>query len=52
LGDSSTVLGVEVSVNFVKEVERRGVALLDGEDEGESAETWAMLAEELRMWMG
>lgn len=39
VGDGGTVLGVEVGVDFVKEVEGGGVALLDGEDEGEGAET-------------
>lgn len=38
IGDSGTVLSVEVCVDFVKEVEGRGVALLDREDEGECAE--------------
>ena len=37
--DGGAVLGVEVGVDFVEEVEGRGVALLDCEDEGEGAET-------------
>lgn len=37
LGDGGTVLGIEVGVDLVEEVEGRGVALLDCEDEGESA---------------
>ncbi len=40
VGDGGAVLGVEVGVDFVEEVEGRGVALLDGEDEGEGAEAW------------
>jgi hypothetical protein len=52
LRDSSAVLGVEVSVDFVKEVEGCGVALLDGKDEGKSTEAWMMLVEELRMRTG
>lgn len=39
VGDGGAVLGVEVGVDFVEEVEGCGVALLDGEDEGEGAET-------------
>lgn len=39
LGDGGAVLGVEVGVDFVEEVEGGGVALLDCEDEGEGAET-------------
>lgn len=38
--DSSPVLGIEVGVDFIKEVEGRRIALLDGEDEGEGAETY------------
>lgn len=40
VGDGGAVLGVEVGVDFVKEVEGGRVALLDGEDEGEGAEAW------------
>jgi hypothetical protein len=40
LGDSGSVLGVEVCVDFVKEVEWSGIALLDSEDEREGAETY------------
>ena len=32
LGDGGAVLGVEVGVDFVEEVEGGGIALLDGED--------------------
>ena len=39
VGDGGAVLRVEVGVDFVKEVERGRVALLDREDEGEGAET-------------
>ena len=39
LGNGCPVLGVEVGVYFVEEVEGGGVAALDGEDEGQSAET-------------
>jgi hypothetical protein len=42
LCDGSAVLSVEVGVDFVEEVEGCGVALLDGEDEGEGAETCSM----------
>lgn len=35
-------MGVKVGVDFVEEVERGRVALLDGEDEGEGAETWEL----------
>lgn len=42
--DGGAVLGVEVGVDFVKEVERGGVALLDGEDEGEGAEAWGWVS--------
>lgn len=38
--DRSAVLRIEVGVDLVEEVEGRGVALLDGKDEGEGAETW------------
>lgn len=38
LRNSSTVLGIEIGVDFVKEVKRSGVAFLDGEDESEGAE--------------
>jgi hypothetical protein len=43
LCDCSAVLGVEVGIDFVEEIEGCGVALLDGEDKGESAETWMIL---------
>ena len=43
VGDGGAVLRVEVGVDFVEEVEGRGVALLDREDEGEGAETWMFL---------
>jgi hypothetical protein len=36
LCDSGTVLGVEVCIDFVEEVEGRGIALLDCEYECES----------------
>lgn len=36
VSDSSTILRVQCRVDLIKEVERRRVALLDGEDEGES----------------
>jgi len=38
VGDGGAVLGVEVGVDFVEEVEGGRVALLDGEDEGKGAE--------------
>lgn len=38
LRDGGAVLRVEVCVDLVEEVEGRGVALLDGEDEGERAQ--------------
>lgn len=38
LGDGGAVLGVEVGVDFVEEVEGCWVAGLDGKDEGEGAE--------------
>ena len=38
VGDGGPVLRVEVCVDLVEEVEGRGVAALDGEDEGERAE--------------
>jgi hypothetical protein len=44
LGDGCTVLGVEVGVDFVEEIEWGGVALLDGEDEGKGAQTCGSLA--------
>jgi hypothetical protein len=37
LGNGGTVLCVEVGVDFVEEVERRGIALLDREDESQRA---------------
>lgn len=40
VGHRGTVLGVEVGVNLIEEVEGRGIALLDGEDEGQGTETW------------
>lgn len=40
MGHGGAVLRVEVGVDFVEEVEGGRVALLDGEDEGEGAETW------------
>jgi len=42
--DCCAVLRVEVGVDFVEEVERRGITLLDCEDEGESAKTWDVLS--------
>jgi hypothetical protein len=41
-------LGVEVGIDFVEEIEGCGVTLLDGEDEGESAETWMILVGDRR----
>lgn len=38
LCDRSPVLRVQIGVDLVKEVEGRGIALLDGEDEGEGTE--------------
>ena len=38
LGDGSAVLGVEVGIDFVEEIERSRVAALDCEDEGQGAE--------------
>jgi hypothetical protein len=40
--DGGAVLRVEVGVDLVEEVEGRRVALLDGEDERERAETWPL----------
>ncbi|EUC51344.1 hypothetical protein COCMIDRAFT_79366 [Bipolaris oryzae ATCC 44560] len=34
----STILSVEIGVNFIKEVKGRGIAFLDCEDESEGAE--------------
>lgn len=45
-------MGVEVGVDFVKEVEGGGVALLDCEDEGEGAETWTILIFEDFLFLG
>jgi hypothetical protein len=39
LRDGRAVLSVEVGVDFVEEVEGCWVTLLDGEDEGEGAQT-------------
>lgn len=50
VGDGGAVLGVEIGVDFVEEVEGRRVALLDGEDEGEGAETWLFCF--LSFWAG
>jgi hypothetical protein len=44
LCDSRAVLGVEVGIDFVEEVEGGGIALLDGEDKGEGTQTWTLLA--------
>lgn len=38
VGDGGAVLGVEVGVDLVKEVERRRVTLLNGENESKGAE--------------
>ncbi|EMD97119.1 hypothetical protein COCHEDRAFT_1018745 [Bipolaris maydis C5] len=38
LGNRSAVLGIEIGVDFVKEVKGCGIAFLDGEDESEGAE--------------
>ena len=38
LRNSSTVLGIEIGIDFVKEVKGSGIAFLDGEDESEGAE--------------
>jgi hypothetical protein len=38
LGNCSTILRVEIGIDFVKEVERRGIALLDSKDEGKRTE--------------
>lgn len=38
LRNSSSILRVEIGIDFVKEVERRGIALLDSKDQGERAE--------------
>lgn len=38
-GDCSPVLRIQVGIDFIKKVEWRGIALLDGEDEGKGAET-------------
>ena len=40
LGDGCAVLGVEVCVDFVEEVEWRRITLLDGEDEGKGTQAW------------
>lgn len=39
LRHGSTVLGVEVGVDFIEEVERGRVTGLDGEDQGQGAKT-------------
>jgi hypothetical protein len=39
LRDGSTVLGVEIGVDLVKEIEWSGITGLDGEDESERAKT-------------
>jgi hypothetical protein len=44
LCDGCAVLGIEVGVDFVEEVEWGRVALLDGEDEGKGAQTLDLLA--------
>ena len=49
LGHSCPVLSVEVGVNFVKYVEGGWVRSLDGEDEGEGAKTFEMLARFFRI---
>lgn len=51
VGDGGTVLGVEVGVDFVEEVEGGGVALLDGEDEGEGAEACCFFLQFLFFWV-
>lgn len=45
VGDGGAVLGVEIGVDLVEEVERSRVALLDGEDESEGAETWGVVCQ-------
>lgn len=40
LRHSRSVLGIQVGVDLVEEVERRRVTCLDGEDQGEGAQTW------------
>ena len=40
VSNSSPVLSIQIGVDFVKEVEGCGIALLDREDEGEGAEAW------------
>jgi len=40
LCNGGTILGVEVCVDFIEEIEGRRIALLDCKDESEGAETW------------
>lgn len=42
VGHRLAVLGVEVGVDFVKEIKRGWVTFLDCEDEGKGAETWKL----------
>ena len=41
---SCAVLGIEIGVDFIEEVERSWIALLNCEDEGEGTQTCHMLA--------
>ena len=43
LRDGCAVLGVEICVDFVEEVEWCGIALLDCENEGKGTQTWVLL---------
>ncbi len=43
LRDGRAVLRIEICVDFVKEVERCRITLLDCEDEGECTQTWGLL---------
>lgn len=39
LSNSSTILGIEVGVDFIKEVKWCGITRLDGENESQGAKT-------------
>ena len=49
LGDSGSVLGVQVGVDLVEEVEWCGITSLDGEHEGEGAKTCRIVRYESRL---
>ena len=43
LCNGRTVLGIEIGIDFVEEVERCWVASLDSEHEGQCTETWTTI---------